>query len=61
MNINNIQDKLVIRNHKDIEERVKYYNEHEEERQKVLKELWDHFQIDEFKENWQNIIKEKFV
>lgn len=56
-----IQDKLVIRNHKDIEERVKYYNEHEEERQKVLKELWDHFQIDEFKENWQNIIKEKFV
>lgn len=56
-----IQDKIVVRNHKDIEERVKYYNEHEDERQKVLKELWDHFQIDEFKENWQNIIKEKFV
>ncbi|MCK9575770.1 MAG: hypothetical protein WC979_01930 [Candidatus Pacearchaeota archaeon] len=55
-----IQDKIVVSNHKDIEERVKYFNEHEEERQAILKELWNHFKIDEYKENWKEIVKQKF-
>jgi len=55
-----IQDKLVIRNHKDIESKVKYFNEHDNERVALLNELRLLFKIDEFKENWKNIIKEKF-
>lgn len=56
----NIQDKLVVKNSKDIEDKVKYYNEHDDERNALLDELWKLFKIDEYKNKWQQIIKDKF-
>jgi hypothetical protein len=56
-----LQDKLVVKNSKDIEEKVKYFNEHEDERIAILKDLKELFKIDEYKLNWQEIVKQKFI
>jgi len=48
-----IQDKLVVKNSSDIQERIKYFNENPEERLELLNKLHAHFAIDNFLANWE--------
>lgn len=45
-----IQDKLIVHNSSDIENKIKYFEEHEIEREQILNELWNHFNIDKWLE-----------
>jgi len=56
-----IQERLICYDHKDIEKWTKFYNENEEERQVLLHDLRNHFQITEFEKNWKEIIKSFFI
>jgi len=47
------QDKLIVKNHSDIERLVKYYNDHDEERISLLNELKEFFKIEYFKTHWE--------
>lgn len=46
-----IQDKLIVHNSADIENKIKYFEEHENEREQILDELWKHFNIDKWLES----------
>ena len=52
-----IQEKLLVKNSKDIDEKIKYFNEHPEEREELVKKLQKHFKLDEFINNTDNIIE----
>lgn len=52
------QDKLTVSNTKELMEKVDYYCTHEEERLKLLAEMKEYYQIDEYPEHWKEIIKE---
>lgn len=54
-----IQDRLVVRSAEDIEERIEYFNNNEQERLKVLKELRDLFKIDDYINNPDKMINEQ--
>jgi hypothetical protein len=43
------KEKLVVRSHKDIEDKINYYNENDSERLNLLKELKDYYKIEEHK------------
>lgn len=44
-----IQELLLVRDHKDIEDKVKYYEQRPQEREDILDFLWNHFEIDKWK------------
>ena len=43
-----IQDKIVVKDYKDIEEKVKYFEEHTDEKNDILNKLKDLFNLDKF-------------
>lgn len=43
-----IQDKLIVNDSTDIENKIQYYEEHPEEREEILNKLWNHFEIDKW-------------
>ena len=45
-----IQDKLIVHNSDDIKAKIEYFEEHQEEREEILDELWKHFEIDKWLE-----------
>jgi hypothetical protein len=51
---------LLVHSHEDIAERVKYFDKHPEEREKILDELEDLFSIKTFEKNWKTEIKKYF-
>lgn len=55
-----IQDKLVVYNGWDIIEKIKYFNNNENERLEILSELYELFKIDEFIKTWKRIIYNAF-
>ena len=55
-----IQSKLLVYSHEDIAEKVKYFDEHPEEREKILDELEVIFSIKTFEKNWKTEIKKYF-
>jgi hypothetical protein len=55
-----IQDKLVVKSAQDIEERIKYYEENPQEREDILNDLHEHFNIDNFLVNWKTITADYF-
>lgn len=54
-----IQDKLVVKSAEDIEERIKYFNENENERLTILNDLKKLFMIDEYINNPDKMIEEQ--
>lgn len=56
-----IQDKLTVTDSISLEEKIKYFNNHNEERLLLLKQLYDHFKIEDFLKNWKEIIKSYFI
>lgn len=52
-----IQSKLLVHSHEDIAEKVKYFDEHFEEREKLLDELEDIFSIKTFEKTWKKDLK----
>jgi len=55
-----IQSKLVVHSHQDIAEKVKYFDEHPEEREKLLDELEALFSIKTFEKTWKTELKKYF-
>jgi hypothetical protein len=55
-----IQKQLIVNDHNEIAEKVKYFDEHPEEREKLLDELEDIFSIKTFEKNWKTILKNYF-
>lgn len=55
-----IQDKLSVSSAKDIQEKIVYYNQHDDERLELIEKLRTLFGIEDFENNWQNSIKEYF-
>ena len=55
-----IQKQLIVKNHKDIEEKVNFFNENPSLRDELLKELRDIFEVDTFKKTYQESIKTYF-
>lgn len=51
-----IQDKIVVRDHKDIEERIAYYEANPEEKEKVFTELRELFRIDQWIKNTSEML-----
>jgi hypothetical protein len=51
-----IQEKLLVKDHFDIQNKIKYFNQNPTEREKILDQLNQHFQIQDFQMNWKNII-----
>lgn len=56
----NIQDKLIVHSAQEIEDKVKYFENHPEEREQLLDQLYDHFKIDDFKNNYEELILSYF-
>lgn len=54
-----IQDKLVVRSAKDIEERINFYNNNDDERLNVLNELKVHLKINEYINNPEEMIQKQ--
>lgn len=46
-----IKDVLIVSNSKEIEDKVKYFNEHESERKDLINKLKKHFKLDEIKQD----------
>lgn len=46
-----IQEKLIVHDSTDIENKIQYFEEHPEEREQILDELWKHFEIDKWLES----------
>lgn len=55
-----IQDKLVVTCSKDIEDKIKYFNKHDDERVKLLDELTELFEIKTFEKDWNKKIEKYF-
>ena len=55
-----IQKHLIVNDHNDIHEKIKYFNENPAEAQRILDELHKHFKIDEFLEDPKGIIMKHF-
>jgi hypothetical protein len=55
-----IQSKLLVYSHKDIEQKVKYFDENIEEREKLLDDLEELFSIKTFNKNWKNKLNNYF-
>ena len=55
-----IQKHLIVNDGNDILKKIEYYNIHEEERLYLLKQLYEHFKIDEFTKTWKKIIYDAF-
>jgi hypothetical protein len=55
-----IQSKLVVHSHQDIADKVKYFDEHLEERENLLDELEVIFSIKTFEKNWKTELKKYF-
>jgi len=51
-----IQRRLVVNSEKDIEDKVKYFNEHPEEREKLLDQLEYKFKVKSFDREWKQIL-----
>ena len=51
-----IQKKLIVSNSKDIDDRIKYFNDNESEREEILKELRELFRIDRYINQKDDII-----
>lgn len=43
-----IQEKLIVNNAKEIEDKIDYFEQHPEEREEILDQLWKHFEIDKW-------------
>ena len=41
-----IQEKLIVNNAKEIEDKIDYFEQHPDEREEILNQLWKHFEID---------------
>jgi hypothetical protein len=52
-----IQDKIVVRNHKEILEKITYYDKNPKERNAVMQMLKDHYKYENFRENWIETVK----
>jgi hypothetical protein len=52
-----IQDKIVVRNHKEILEKIAYYDKNPKERNAVMQMLKDHYKYENFRENWIETVK----
>jgi len=52
-----IQSKLLVHSHEDIAERVKYFDEHIEEREQLLDDLEKLYSIETFEKNWKKELK----
>jgi hypothetical protein len=56
-----IQEKIVVRSHKDIEDKMAYYDAHPEEKAQVMEDLRTHFGFRNFTEEWKEIIKKSLA
>ena len=56
-----IQDKIVVHNSDDITNMINYYNNNESERMEIINKLKEHFQFEDVKENWVDIIRNKIL
>jgi len=52
------QDKLTVSNSEELIERVKYFDENEKERVKILKEMQEHFDVNGWVTNWKEKLKQ---
>ena len=55
-----IQDKLVVTSAQEIQEKIAYYNQHDDERLELLEKLRTHFGIENFENDWQSKILNYF-
>lgn len=56
-----IQDRIVVHSAEEIDERIKYFNENDNERMNVLNELRELFRIDEYINNPDEMLKEQIM
>jgi hypothetical protein len=54
-----IQEKIVVRSHEEIQERIAYYDAHPEEKEQVMHELKTHFNYYNFIQEWKKIIEKQ--
>jgi hypothetical protein len=52
-----IQERILVKSHADILDKIKYFDENPEEKALVMHELKEHFGFYNFKEEWPNIIR----
>jgi len=52
-----IQNELVVYSAKNIEDKIEYFNKHPEERKDLLNKLYNHFKLEDFLLNKNNIIE----
>ena len=56
-----IQERLWVRNDKEIKEKVNYFNQHEDERMEIIEKLRSHLELEYIKKNWKKVIQEKIL
>lgn len=54
-----IQNRLIVRNAQDIDDKIEYFNRNESERLKLLRELRELFRIDEYENNKRQIVADE--